>query len=118
MMIHNKPYSIEVLSEYVANDPVQVKEMIQLFLETIPPEIVTLHRLYKEEKWFEVYKLAHRIKPSFEVFSMDSILEYIKNIEIVTRENNTDEKLAGYIQSLSIELKEVEKMLKAELIEE
>ncbi|NQU34722.1 MAG: Hpt domain-containing protein [Bacteroidetes bacterium] len=110
-----KPYSIEKLSQYVGGDPKQIDEMIVLFLDTVPPEIIQLSQLTKQEKWPEVYKLAHRIKPSFEVFAMDDILEDIKKIEHLARENNVEGSLSYYIQQLSNKFLGVTKLLKQEL---
>jgi HPt (histidine-containing phosphotransfer) domain-containing protein len=116
-MTGKKSYSIEKLKEYVGDNPTQIREMITLFLDTVPDEIVCMQKLADEKEWVEVYKLAHRIKPSFEVFSMDSILDNIKKIEHLARENNVENSLVEYIKKLSIELKEIEELLRSELSE-
>ena len=110
-----KLYSIDRLSQYVGDDPKQIVEMIVLFLDTVPPEIIQLHHLSEKERWSEVYKLAHRIKPSFEVFAMDDILEDIKKIEHLARENNIEGSLSYNIQQLSNKFLGVTKLLRQEL---
>ncbi len=108
-------YSIEKLAQYVGDDEVQIKEMINIFLETVPPEITELQKLTEKEQWLDVYKLAHRIKPSFEVFAMYDILDDIKKIEHLARENNTEGSLSLYIQKMATKFEIVMKQLKHDL---
>ena len=111
----DKPYSIDKLRQYVGDDPDQIREMICLFLDTVPKEVIQIQNFANKKEWFEVYKLAHRIKPSFEVFAMDSILEDIKKIEHLARENNVEQSLDYYIGIFSDKLNTSVELLKTEL---
>lgn len=114
-MENKQPFRLDKLTQYIGDDPDQIKEMIRIFLDTIPPDIELMKEFMEKEEWFEVYKLAHRIKPSFEVFAMDDILEDIKKIEHLAKENNVDYSLGDYLDHLSINFKEVTKLLENEL---
>lgn len=96
-----KPYKLERLSQYVGNDVNQIKEMIALFLDTIPPDINQLQEMADKKEWHNVYEIAHRIKPSFDVFEMDDIMNDIRKIEHLARENNVEGNLVDYIKKLS-----------------
>ncbi len=87
------PYKLEKLSQYFADDKDQIKEMITLFLKTIPPDINQLEVLAKKEEWYELLKITHRIKPSFDVFEMNDILNNIKAIEKLARKKNLEGSL-------------------------
>ncbi len=114
-MKDSKPYCLDKLAQYVGNDESQVKEMINLFLTTIPPDIDQLKKFSEKKEWFEVYKLAHKIKPSFEVFAMDDILEDIKKIEHLAKEDNADSTLNEYLHRLSVNFESVTILLENEL---
>jgi len=92
-MIEGKPYSLDNLSEYLGNDEDQIKEMIRLFLDTIPPDVDQMINYSDGKQWEDVYKLAHRIKPTFEVFQMHDLHAEIKTIEIIARQGNEDDTL-------------------------
>jgi hypothetical protein len=113
----NKPYTLDKLSQYVGGDEGEIQEMISLFLETIPIEINQLPILAEKHDWQSIYKIAHKIKPSFDVFAMDDILIDIKNIELLARENNKDGKLVSFIPKLMKKFGAVVVLLQAELDE-
>lgn len=108
-------FSLSILSDYVGNDEVQVKEMIMLFLETIPQEIEEIIKLSQQEEWIEVYKIAHRIKPSFKVFAMEDILDDLMKIEQIAKENNTENSLDSHLARLSSNLTQVITLLNKEI---
>lgn len=114
-MIAGKPYSLDNLSEYLGNDEKQIKEMIGLFLDTIPPDVDQMIKFSDEKKWEEVYKLAHRIKPTFEVFKMMDLHTEIKTIENIARRGNEDDTLDIHIGRFLKGFNLVKDMLEYEL---
>lgn len=114
-MVHSSLYSLEKLSQYVGNDQEQIKEMIQLFLETVPPDIDKIVVFSQQREWAEVSKVTHRIKPSFDVFEMTEILDDIKKIHQIAKENNVDNSIDNYLSRLSINFNKVTTLLKSEL---
>jgi len=110
-----KPYKLDKLSEFVGNDKQQIQEMITIFLETIPPDIDKLKILASEKNWPKVYEIAHRIKPSFDVFEMEDILADIKNIEKIAREHNAEGTIVSDIKELSENFSKIMLLLQLEL---
>lgn len=110
-----KPYRLDKLAEFVGKDEQQIKEMITIFLETIPPDIDQLTRFAEEEDWQKLYEIAHRIKPSFDVFEMEEILGDIKNIEKLSRENNIEGTLLSDIKEFSEKFSKIILLLQLEL---
>jgi len=113
----NMPFTLDKLSQYVGGDVGEIKEMISLFLETIPLDINQLPSLAENHEWQSIYKIAHKVKPSFDVFAMDDILVDIKNIELMARENNKDGNLISCIQKLMEKFSAVVLLLQAKLEE-
>lgn len=63
----SKLYTIKKILVYVGNDKTQLKEMIDLFLQTIPKEFEKLEQAIVDENWDQAYEISHRIKPSMEI---------------------------------------------------
>jgi len=112
-----KPYSLHKLSGYVGGDKNEILDMINIFIDTTSNDINKLSELAKNKEWQSVYKIAHRIKPSFDVFEMNSILGDLKTIELLARENDKDGTLVPLIQKFIIEFDEIILLLQVELEE-
>ena len=108
-------YKLEKLSQYFADDRNQIKEMIDLFLDTIPPEIKQLEAFAEKEEWHELLKITHRIKPSFDVFEMKDILNDIKAIEKIAQKKNLEGTLNNCIRELSEKFDKINASLQFEL---
>lgn len=104
-------YKLEKLSQYFADDKNQIKEMITLFLETIPPDICQLEKHAEKEEWLELLKITHRIKPSFDVFEMNDILNDIRTIEKQARKKNVEGNLNNIIRELSEKFDKINKLM-------
>ena len=110
-----KLYNLDRLSQYVNNDLTQIKEMINIFLGTIPQDIDQLQKSADKERWDKVYEIAHRIKPSVDVFEMNEILIDIKRIEKLAREDDIENNLVELIKELSEKFNSVILLLQKEL---
>jgi len=110
-----KTYSLDKLSQYVDGDEEQIKEMIKLFLDSIPVDINELPKLSEKGDWQSIYKIAHKVKPSFDVFAMDDVLIDIKNIELLARSNNHGGNLVLCIQKFMTKFNAIVSQLQAEI---
>ncbi|MBC8321620.1 MAG: Hpt domain-containing protein [Bacteroidetes bacterium] len=95
-----QPFKLNKLSQYFGNDTTQIREMLTLFIDTVPPDIMQLQELAYKEQWEEILKITHRIKPSLDVFEMNDILEDVRKIEDIVRLNNKEENLNNYLIKL------------------
>jgi len=116
-MEQKKPYTLDKLSQYVGGNEDEIIEMIGIFLETITKEVNMLPELAEKQEWQSIYKIAHKIKPSFDIFAMDEILIDIKNIELLAHDNNKDDNLVSCIQKFTEKFSAVVVLLQAELKE-
>lgn len=105
------PYKLEKLSKYFADDKNQIKDMITLFLDTIPPDIKLLEALAEKEEWHELLKITHRIKPSIDVFEMNDILKDIITIEKIARKKNLRGSLNICIKELAEKFDKINKLM-------
>lgn len=112
-----KLYSLDKISEYVGGDKNEILEMITLFLETIPKDIEMLPEFANNGDWQSVYKIAHKIIPSFDVFAMDDIHADLRNIELLARNNNEEGNLITLVSLLIEKFNNIVLLLKAEVNE-
>jgi len=112
-----KLYSLDKISEYVGGDKDEVLEMITLFLETIPKDIEKLPHFAKNGDWQSVYKIAHKVKPSFDVFAMDEIHADLQKIELLARNNNEEGNLITLVSQLLEKVNNIVLLLKDEVNE-
>jgi len=114
-MEQKKPYSLDKLAQYVGGNNDEIKEMIGVFLETTTEEVNQLPNLASRQEWQSIYKIAHKLKPSFDVFAMDEILIDIVNIELLARENDKDDNLVLSIEKFTDKFNSVVLLLQAEI---
>ena len=114
MSERKKPYTLRKVEMYVGGDQVQVKEMIALFLSTTPSELSQLSKAVDRRNWEEIYKLAHRIKPSIEVLEVDSVKPLIKEVEISARKQENYDHIASLMKTINTEMDEVFRLLAEE----
>lgn len=110
-----KPYSLKKLSGFLGDDPNQVIEMIHLFLETIPPELDLLKKYAIEHDMVNVATVAHRIKPSIDVFDLQKAMQVIRMIELFSKDAHKQAEVLGLVEDLTqnvlVALKVMEKEL-------
>ncbi len=101
-MKNNKLYSIENLKDYVGDNEADIKEMISIFVETTPKDVNKFISLLSTKNYSEIYKIAHKVKASFKVFKIETLITDIKNIEDNAINNNKDNSLPTLIDSFMI----------------
>ncbi len=110
-----KPYSLKKLSGFLGDDPAQVVEMIHLFLETIPPELNLLKQSASDQNYENVATVAHRIKPSIDVFDLQLAMQVIRRIELFCRDIQKQPEVPALVEELTDNLLEALELMKMEL---
>ncbi len=76
-----EPSRLSLLKEYLGNDAVQIKEMVQLFLETFPADLLELETACQNHDFTKLQKTSHRLKSSVQLFNIGVAREKIVLIE-------------------------------------
>jgi len=76
-------------------------EIIDDFIERIPPSVVELQELVNQNKIQEAYEIAHRIQPTFGMFGMRSLEPIILNIERKLKKSECDIELLNQLVELN-----------------
>ena len=58
-----------------------LQEMLQTFVESIPPVLREMEAAVNEENWKKLSRLAHQIKPSFSLMGMTALRKTVVSIE-------------------------------------
>lgn len=111
----SKPYSLKKLSGFVGDDPKQVVEMISLFIETIPPELEFLKDYAANQDMDHVAMVAHRIKPSLDVFDLQYAMQIIRTIELFCKDATKHKEVPALVRDLRQNLLAALEVMKTEL---
>lgn len=65
-----------------------LQEMIQTFVQSIPPVLNEMSEAMTEKNWKKLSRLAHQIKPSFSLMGMESLRKTVFFIEENADQNN------------------------------
>jgi len=73
-------YKLDNVNELAGGDESFISVLVQTFLEEIPNDIVNMQASVQSGDAAMSYQYAHKMKPSFQLFSID-VLKYIKILE-------------------------------------
>ena len=70
-------YDLSKVEEIAQGDTNFVKVIVSTFLEEMPNDTAALEQAYKDTDYEQVYQLAHKIKPTVELFGLGVLDEVI-----------------------------------------
>ncbi len=115
MIEAKKSYSLEIIADAVGNNPEEIMEMIQLFIDTLPPDLENLKKEANNANWLEVAKIAHKIKANIAMLQVKNALKKIREVETLSTEEKNAERILRLIEKIIVEMAEVFSSLKNEL---
>lgn len=74
-------FDLSYLRSVSDNNQEFIQEMLQTFVQSIPPVLKEMQASLSSGKWEELSRLAHQIKPSFSLLGMDALRKTIFYIE-------------------------------------
>jgi len=94
------------------NESEVMKEMIVLFLDQLAEARVDFDFLIDSQNWFELSRLAHKIKSSALVMGILPMVDDMKALELLAKEGKDTEKYPDYIARLHSMIETAEKELR------
>ena len=76
-----KALDLSYLDEIMGDDKNLKMEMIELFIQNVPIDVALLEKAIIEQDIIEIKKLAHHMKSSLSMFSLDSEVEFLEQTE-------------------------------------
>ena len=74
-------FDLAYLRSISDNNQEFLQEMIQTFVDSIPPVLKQMSQALTEKNWPKLSRLAHQIKPSFSLMGMESLRKTVYSIE-------------------------------------
>ncbi|MEN7549941.1 PAS domain S-box protein [Rapidithrix thailandica] len=116
-MSSERLYDLSKLIEASRGNEEFVKKMVALFIEQIPPSLLQIKEAYQQKDLATVHKITHRIKPSIINMGIHSIVNEVREIELMAKEERDVLKLATMLNFLDEVLNKVLKQLKQDNFE-
>jgi len=91
---------LNYLQQMTGNDSEMMKEMIELFLNQLNEMRADMELLVTNKNWFELSRLAHKIKSSALVMGVEQMANDMKELELLAKEGKNVEKYPEYVANL------------------
>ena len=85
------------LQQMTGNDSAMMKEMIELFLNQLAEMREDIVVLAENKSWFELSRMAHKIKSSALVMGVMPMVDDMKELELLAKEEKNTEMYPDYI---------------------
>lgn len=91
-------------------------QIIEMFLNDVPENIEQILKSHQENNLEELYKNAHKIKPSIEMLGFPSSMkEALLNINVLSKSNSNPEKLSELVTFFTTNIQPILIELEGEL---
>lgn len=111
-----KLYNLDHLLKMANGNTNFIHKMVNMFLHEVPKSIKQLQQYLEEEEYNRVFAIAHKMKPSFEMFGVESLKTPILQIETFAKEKNNLEQIYPLITTVKEVSKKVMDQLEAEFL--
>ena len=110
--LFKRKIDLSFLDEMACGDPHFRKEIIDLFVEKIPTDIMQLENAFNANHFEAVKNLSHNMKSSIDIFMLKDLSNYLSVIEEEAKLEQFSEDTLDKINILNTEIIEVVKVLK------
>ncbi len=74
-------YNLKSVEEMAGGDQEFMREVVQTFLEEIPPDVKAMNEAISNENPGLAYQFAHKMKPNLQLFGLE-LMDEVKVIEV------------------------------------
>ena len=93
----NKLTDLSIILEHAEGDVTYIKEMIELYIESMPEYLAELELHYQANDWAEFEKQAHKMKTPVTYFGVAELKELFTRMEFITREADFENSVNNYM---------------------
>ncbi len=83
-------FSLKKLESHSRGNKEFLLKMINIFKEEMPRSLLLLKEALKNEDWIKVSQIAHKIKPSIDLFEIGEITKVVRELESEGKKNSPD----------------------------
>ena len=93
--------SLEYLREFSNNDVAFMKDMINIFIETIGDDLRVIEDAWQREEFAIVKSTVHKMKPSYQFMGIADLREDILQLENLAKEGKQKEEMKVLIRKIT-----------------
>jgi HPt (histidine-containing phosphotransfer) domain-containing protein len=97
-----KLYNLDYLNEISSGDKDFILDMLKDFVEGSPYNMSEIERLANLHDWENLYKIVHKIIPSFEFVGAEFLNNDLKNLEHFSKTKENTEQIPQLIAKIKI----------------
>jgi hypothetical protein len=105
-------YNLEKLRGIENKDANFIKEVLMLFLNTIPAISDELVKAANEKKWDQVYFLAHKMKANIDLLNIESLKKEIRVVEENSKTKNNLDHISDKVIFINSTIEQCAKQIK------
>ncbi len=113
-MNSNKLFDLTNLDEMLGGDRQAMLQMVKIFLQATPESLTELNNCFDKDDLDGVSKLAHKLKSSIDIFSIEEIKNDIRRMENLARENINTDEIPGLMNNINSILNEAIEQVRLE----
>lgn len=100
-MDSKKLFDLTNLNEMLGGDKKAIYQMVKIFLQATPESLNELNKCYQKNDLSGVSKLAHKLKSSVDIFSVNDLKLDIRRLETNTRDNINNDEVPGLMDKVN-----------------
>ncbi|AIZ62495.1 hypothetical protein PK28_00115 [Hymenobacter sp. DG25B] len=108
-------FNLTALQQIAQGDDDFVRNMVQLFNETVPPAIDKMERHAAQQEWQRLSEMAHHLKSTFSSLHITAVQDALRQLELITSSPLEPELVAALVQHIRQVAAAVMKQLKTQL---
>ena len=109
-----KLYDLSMIHSLSGGDESFIRKMVDLFIETVPPNVQALHTGLAGEQWEQVSKMAHKLKSTVDSMGIQSLKAEIREVESSAKAKESLDRLPDLISRISQVIEQVIYQLRVE----
>ncbi len=109
-----KLYDLSMIHSLSGGDESFIRKMVDLFIETVPPNVEALHTGLAGEQWEQVSKMAHKLKSTVDSMGIQSLKAEIREVESSAKAKESLDRLPDLIARISQVIEQVIYQLRVE----
>ena len=111
MKTNNQSYNLRKLKSFVGEDIAVIREMVEIFIQTNKDLLSQIVEGQKVNDLDKIYKAAHAMKPTLDIFGLDDLYIPIREIESIGKTKNNIENLTALVEQFENRLQPILKQL-------
>ncbi len=100
-------YNFIEIEKFTGKDPVALKDMIGIFLKSVPETLSEINKAYKENDYEHFRYYAHKLKSSIDLLSIWELKAEIRLLENCSESEFHSPKIGKLVRTLNNTLEEL-----------